>query len=108
MPSKDQDRSQTLSEFCDAENFSLPYYFKLRRLGLGPEELRINGLIRIVPEARVEWRERMRELQGTREAKLENGRRRAQAVEAAKRSVESRQRAKGHRAEPKPTRRSPR
>ena len=101
---KDDDRSMTISEFCTAENISLSYYFKkLRGLGIGPEELRVpgTGIIRITPEARAEWHERMRELQGTREAKLETARRREQTVVAAKRSVESRQRTKAE-LEPRP------
>jgi hypothetical protein len=50
------DRSKTITQFCRAEQMSRPFYFKLRKRGLGPRELREGRFIRITPEAHAEWR----------------------------------------------------
>ena len=34
------ERSKTINDFCAAEQMSRPFYFKLRRSGKGPRELR--------------------------------------------------------------------
>jgi hypothetical protein len=57
------DRSKTITQFCRAEQMSRPFYFKLRKRGLGPRELREGRFIRITPEAHAEWR-RARERAG--------------------------------------------
>ena len=48
--------SKTINEFCAAERMSRPFYFKLRRLGKGPRELREGRFVRITPEAHAAWR----------------------------------------------------
>jgi hypothetical protein len=58
------DHSLTLPEFCESERISLAFYYKLKRLGLGPREMVIGRAKRISPEARAEWR-RAREKQTT-------------------------------------------
>ena len=60
-----QQPSKTIPQFCEAENLSASSYFKLKRLGLGPDEMRFPGteIVRITPEAHRAWRERMTELE---------------------------------------------
>jgi hypothetical protein len=47
--------SLSIDEFCTLERISAPTYHKLKRLGLGPREMRIGRIIRISPEARLDW-----------------------------------------------------
>src|SRR4051812_37737343 len=57
--------SYTIDEFCSAERISRPTYFKMKKLGHGPDELEIPGLvgiIRITHSARLAWQERMRRM----------------------------------------------
>jgi hypothetical protein len=49
-------RSKTIDQFCDAEQMSRPHYFKMRRRGLGPREIRDGRFVRITPEAHAAWR----------------------------------------------------
>jgi Sec-independent protein translocase protein TatA len=67
------DRSLSIPQFCEAEGFGSGAYYKLKHLGLGPEELPIPGtnLIRITPEARRAWRKRMAEMAREQAAELE-------------------------------------
>ena len=83
--------SYTIDQFCAAEGFTPTTYFKLRKLGLGPKEMRIASLVRITHRARIDWhRERENpkgaELEAVRAA-AENQRARAHA--AVKRAVKS-------------------
>jgi hypothetical protein len=50
------DISKTIDQFCAAEQMSRPYYYVLRRRGLGPRELRNGRFIRITPQAHADWR----------------------------------------------------
>ena len=78
--------SLTILEFCTVENFSPATYVKLRRLGYGPEELRIPGtdVIRITPQARRDWHVRMGCLRKEQAAQLERERaRRSEQASAA-------------------------
>ena len=79
-----QQPSKTIPQFCEAENLSASSYFKLKRLGLGPDEMRFPGteIVRITPEAHRAWRERMTELSQTKQAELERQRRVAQRRDA--------------------------
>jgi hypothetical protein len=59
MPNSPDDTdtaSKTIAGFCRSEGMSLPFYFQLRRRGLGPTELRIGRYVRITPRAHAEWR----------------------------------------------------
>jgi hypothetical protein len=47
--------SYTIDSFCEAENFTKPYYFKLKKEGRGPREMRDGRLIRITHKARLDW-----------------------------------------------------
>ena len=50
--------SSTISEFCTAEKISRAKYYELKNKGLGPDETRVDGVIRITPESHVRWRRR--------------------------------------------------
>jgi hypothetical protein len=48
--------SKTITEFCRHEKISRSKYYGLRKAGKGPAELRVDGVVRITPEAHVAWR----------------------------------------------------
>jgi hypothetical protein len=50
------DCSKTIDQFRRAEQMSRPFYFKLRKRGLGPREIRNGRHIRISPQAHADWR----------------------------------------------------
>jgi hypothetical protein len=49
-----RNRSETFAEFARAEGFYLSTFYKLKKLGLGPDVLHVPGtrIERITPEAR--------------------------------------------------------
>jgi hypothetical protein len=71
------DTALTIDEFCFAERFSRSTYFKLQKLGLGPEEFRFPGtkIIRITVAARREWHKRIDKLRNDQTLKRERERR---------------------------------
>jgi hypothetical protein len=85
------ERSLTLDEFCAVEKLCMASYFKARRLGNGPQELRIPGtnIVRITPEARRDWHRRMAEQAQSEQAQLEERRRQEAARRAAKAAAAS-------------------
>lgn len=80
------DRSHTIPEFCRLESISGSTYYKLKKLGLGPDEMNFPGLrmVRISPGARERWHERMQDLSAQRAVRLEQQRRAAMASAAGK------------------------
>lgn len=48
--------SDTIESFCDGENISRSTYYKLKKLGKAPREMKVLSGVRISPEARAEWR----------------------------------------------------
>jgi hypothetical protein len=65
--------SYTISSFCLAENITRPVYYKLKRQGLGPKEMRYGRVVRISSRARSEWqraREKSTEVQQRHDAKM--------------------------------------
>src|ERR1039458_7769109 len=70
----------SIPEFCTRNNFGTGTYHKLKRLGLGPDEMRVNNLIRITAEAELKW-QRARTYPRGEEAKAKV---RAEAVTAAR------------------------
>src|SRR5262249_30766241 len=67
------ERSLTVTQFCEAEAISESSYYKLKGLGLAPEEMSppgLPGLVRITAAARKDWQERMATLDGTESAAL--------------------------------------
>ena len=85
--------SFTIGDFCKAENISLPTYHKMRRMGNGPKETRVpfTTVVRITPEARAEWHERMNAMNQspTKEAKKFRDAIAARAKKAGKAAVAS-------------------
>ena len=50
------DDSMTIPEFCRSEKISRSFYYKLRRRGLGPDEMAVLTAVRISSKARERWR----------------------------------------------------
>jgi hypothetical protein len=46
----------SIREFCDAHRFSIDFYFRLQRDGLGPKVMKIGGRTLISIEAAADWR----------------------------------------------------
>jgi hypothetical protein len=99
--------SETIDEFCRAENFSKSFYYELKKRNLAPDELRPPGtkVIRITPEAHAAWRGRMAELSRTEAAELEATRRRELAVIAGKLAAKSERHVSKKKKETPPRRR---
>jgi hypothetical protein len=79
-----QEPARTIPEWCEGKRICVATYYKLRRLGLTPDELHVPGtnIRRITPEADRAWVERMAELTKTKEYKREAKRRTALAKKA--------------------------
>ena len=87
----DDPRSRTIQEFADIENFSLSFYYAMRRHRKGPKESRPDGkVIRITREAHVEWREQTQAQAESEEAVLQMERRREQTAAAGRRAAQVR------------------
>src|SRR5262245_23111926 len=56
--------SYTIREFCAAEGITTPTYYKLKRQGLGPKEMRLGTAVRISHRARGEWQRARENPQG--------------------------------------------
>jgi hypothetical protein len=54
----DDDRSLTIDEFCQLNHMSRTFYFRLRKQGNGPEEMRFGAHVRITPESNERWRKK--------------------------------------------------
>jgi hypothetical protein len=50
--------SLTIVQFCAAEQISRSKYYDFRKKGLGPDETRVEGVIRITPASHQAWRRR--------------------------------------------------
>jgi predicted DNA-binding transcriptional regulator AlpA len=78
------ERNLTIEQFCEAEGFSVPHYYKLKKMGRGPRELRIGAVVRITPEARRDYHLANESLSGAlaaEQAKIDAGlKRRAMAA----------------------------
>ena len=46
----------TIPSFCESNAISESKYYELKRRGLQPREMEIDGIIRITPEAERDWR----------------------------------------------------
>src|SRR5262245_61446189 len=81
----------TIRQFCILENIAVATYYKMRRLGYGPDEMRVPGtaLVRITQRARRDWHARIEQLGKSEGAELEAARRHAQTAAAGKRAAES-------------------
>ncbi len=85
------DRSVSLAEFCQLEHISLATYYKMKRTGFGPDEIRIPGtnVVRVTQAARAAWQQRMQQQQHSRAATREAKRRQQQTSEAGKLAAQS-------------------
>ena len=83
--------SFTITEFCKLEKISLASFFKLKRLGLGPDVLIVPGtnIHRVTPASRKAWHLRMAELAQQEAAALERSRRVEHAARAGKAAAKS-------------------
>jgi hypothetical protein len=82
----DTERSLTRAEWRRHRNISKASHYKMRKLGLAPDEVEVPGtkIARITAAADAAWERRMAELARSEDAKLESERRRAQAAEAGR------------------------
>jgi hypothetical protein len=55
-PALDDTDADTIPEFCRRHRISEAFYYKLRSLGLGPDETRLGARVIITKEAGAEWR----------------------------------------------------
>ena len=53
---RDDKAADTIPEFCCRHSISQSFYFKLKKLGLGPREMELGSAKRISREAGAEWR----------------------------------------------------
>src|SRR5262245_39608672 len=85
------ERALTIRQFCILENMAVATYYKMRRLGYGPDEMRVPGtaLVRITQRARRDWHARIEQLGKSEGAELEAARRHGQTAAAGKRAAES-------------------
>jgi hypothetical protein len=85
------DVSLTLQEFCKAEKICLASYYKMKKRGYAPVEIRVPGtkIIRITPEARRQWHAMLAALAQSDAVKLEKERAREASVAAGKAAAAS-------------------
>ena len=88
---KQEERAMTRAEFWTAEHMSSSTYHKMRKAGLGPDEVQLPGMAftRITAKARREWHARMEEFRKSRAAQLERERRSELARAAGKKAAKS-------------------
>jgi hypothetical protein len=81
----------SLKEWRSRRNISTATHYRLKRLGLAPEELSVPGtaIRHITPKADQEWEERMKGLAQQEAAKLEQQRRVEQARAAGQAAARS-------------------
>ena len=86
----DDELPYTISQFCAVEHLSLATYFKIRKIGQGPEETRIPGtrVVRITVKARREWHVLLEKLR-TSETGRREAERRTEMARAAGRAAAS-------------------
>lgn len=58
----------TITKFCAFYSISRPHYYKLKRLGLGPQECRVGTSILILHQSRKAWEARLLNASGGNEA----------------------------------------
>jgi hypothetical protein len=90
-PLEEQAKSFTRREFCLLEKMSSSTYYKLKQMGLGPQEVRFPGMAfaRITPQARREWHEKIEAWHKSKEARVEEQRRSAATSAAGKAAAAS-------------------
>ena len=83
--------SLTIEQFAKAEGFSPGTYYKLRALGMGPDELRVAGtkIVRVTQKARAEWHARLQAYAKSEAGRLEEARRSELSRAAGKLAAQS-------------------
>jgi hypothetical protein len=87
-----EEKSFSIGELCLLENITTSSYYKLRKKGFGPREMRLPGssIVRISAESRRAWHKKLEELNANDgELAREKEARAAQASRAGKKSVTS-------------------
>jgi hypothetical protein len=87
--SKTAEQSLTIPELCEADSISVTTYYKIRAAGLGPDETRFLGAVRITAKARRDWHEKLRRHAEQKAQRLERQRRSAQCAAAGRNAVAS-------------------
>ena len=49
--------SKTIDEFCHSHHFSRSFYYQMKKLGIGPDEMRHGATVRITHEAERRWQQ---------------------------------------------------
>jgi hypothetical protein len=85
------DRSLTIPEFCALEQISESSYYKLKAAGLGPQEYRFHSIVRITPQARLDWQRARENPVGVeaKEVQRTAAKLKARGQAAIKRSIQS-------------------
>jgi hypothetical protein len=66
--------SFSINQFCGRHGFSRGKYFSMRRLGLGPVEMRLGpGTVRITREAELDWQHARSNPAGAELVEIEQG-----------------------------------
>jgi hypothetical protein len=78
-PARKHTDVHTIESFCQANGISVGYYFKLKKAGLHPREMKVGKRVFITPEAEADWR-RAREADAATAQKEGNSREHAQVV----------------------------
>ena len=84
-----EQRAESIDEWCHRRRISRATYFKLKRMGQGPETLHILNVVRITARTDAEWEQRMTALSRGKAAALEQERRIEQASRAGKAAARS-------------------
>lgn len=50
--------SMTIETFCERNEISRSFYYKMKRLGIGPDEMRYGEIVRITYKAEAAWLKR--------------------------------------------------
>jgi hypothetical protein len=80
----------TVPEFCEMENISHGYFYKLKTKGLAPRMMTgLDSIVRISREARAEWRARMEQGSGSSQPSSAEKMRLRKARKAIKASLAS-------------------
>jgi hypothetical protein len=88
-PPPPHEPSYTIPEFCAEERMSVPTYYKLRKAGLTPDELRYLNNVRITYAARLAWHKRLQSAEFAEEIRKQTRQLQVKARDAASKSIAS-------------------
>jgi predicted DNA-binding transcriptional regulator AlpA len=86
-----EDKSYSIREFCLLEGISLATYYKMRKAGYGPREMRLPGssFVRISAAARAEWQEKLEQLARSTAIAIESATRSTARAAAGRKGAQS-------------------